>query len=422
MLRDLIFVSNISENRIAHIARAVIKHKFILLFLLASFFRGLEFSGVVLVPFFKDWGGLNQFQTQLLQSWFMLWIFFLEIPTGVMGDRIGVKSSTLIGLLTSGGAALICISTPDFYIFLFAEFLFATAAAFVSGSQEAWLYELVKEAGLSRMYTQLQVLSKNLYLLAMIVTSLTASFVSHFLGVRLMFSTIGVSAFIAFLFLLFVPRPKKDVNAELVPNYKRIIRESIKLLRKNKVLINDIAFVTVFSSLGYFVIWLQQTMMQDLGIPVTHFGWYRLIFLSAQIVLGFILARMLRDRRSSQRFDLLVAFLLSGAYIFAGLMHNTLGLIVYLAIVGGLGMQIRTIYSKQINEHIPTDKRATMLSMISMIHRITLVILNPLVGMLVDFQGISLAGWHFSGLYLSFLALGIMGFIALAYRLFSYLE
>jgi len=56
--------------------------KEIYLFWIVDFILGLELIGSVLLIFFRDWGGLNQTQTQMLQSWFTLWIFILEIPTG----------------------------------------------------------------------------------------------------------------------------------------------------------------------------------------------------------------------------------------------------------------------------------------------------------------------------------------------------
>ena len=398
--------------------KVMFEHKFLFLFVLAQFFVGLEYSGVIMIPFFKNWGGLNQFQIQILQSWFMLWIFILEIPTGLIGDKIGVKFSTLFGFALKALGIFVYVTIPNFYVFLLAEFIFAIGAAFVSGSQEAWIYELAKEHDVVDYYTDMQMLLKNSFLVGLVFTSLTASFVAQYLDLRFMFGTELINLLIALLFFAFIPKPQKDVQVELAPDYISMTKESIKVIKNNRLLIEDIVFLTVLTSLGYFVIWLYQTMMLDIGLAIKDFGIYRLIVLFSQITVGYILARILKNKRTTRKLDVFLAFLMGTSYIVAGILQNLTGLIVYLLIAGGLGLQIRTVYSKQLNEHIPSDKRATVLSLISMIRKIVLVVLNPIVGALVDYKGINLLGRDFSGLYLSFLMLGFAGIVIAIYRFF----
>ncbi|MFA6654199.1 MAG: MFS transporter, partial [Candidatus Delongbacteria bacterium] len=50
------------------------------------------FSGV-LVPFFTQWGGIKFSQIMILQAVFTLGMFLFEIPTGVVADRYGRKTS-----------------------------------------------------------------------------------------------------------------------------------------------------------------------------------------------------------------------------------------------------------------------------------------------------------------------------------------
>ena len=79
----------------------------------------------VLVPFFTDWGNITFTQVMILQSWFMFWIFILEIPTGAFADYIGRKQSLALATLFNIVAVFIYGSIPNFYIFLLGEFLWA---------------------------------------------------------------------------------------------------------------------------------------------------------------------------------------------------------------------------------------------------------------------------------------------------------
>ncbi|HNQ17454.1 MAG TPA: hypothetical protein PKH60_05130, partial [Candidatus Woesebacteria bacterium] len=51
---------------------------------LFSLLKDCAFFTAVLVPFFTEWGGISLFQVQILQSWFMFWLFVLEVPTGAI--------------------------------------------------------------------------------------------------------------------------------------------------------------------------------------------------------------------------------------------------------------------------------------------------------------------------------------------------
>ncbi|HYD35852.1 MAG TPA: hypothetical protein VD999_07365 [Vitreimonas sp.] len=111
------------------------------------FLKDFHFFSAVLVPFFLNWGGLSQSQVQFLQSWFMLWFFILEVPTGAVADYLGRKYSLGLGALMSTAAVLMYGSIPSLTVFLIGEFLFAVAASLISGADEAWLYDTLKEHG-----------------------------------------------------------------------------------------------------------------------------------------------------------------------------------------------------------------------------------------------------------------------------------
>ncbi len=111
---------------------------------LFNFLFHLHFIDGVLVPFFTDWGGISFAQVMLLQSWYMVWVFLLEIPTGAVADRWGRKQSLTLAVLINGFAALIYASAPNFIVLLVGEFLWATSTALFSGACEAFVYDTLR--------------------------------------------------------------------------------------------------------------------------------------------------------------------------------------------------------------------------------------------------------------------------------------
>src|SRR5687768_254396 len=95
------------------------------------FLRVGLFAGV-LIPFFTQHGGLSLTQVQLLQSWFMLCFFLLEIPTGAVADYFGRKQSLIFGaVLSSIGIAYYGLVPPSFIAFMIGEFVLAAAMALI---------------------------------------------------------------------------------------------------------------------------------------------------------------------------------------------------------------------------------------------------------------------------------------------------
>jgi len=72
-------------------------HRNIRLYYLFVFLRNLFLISAVIIPFFSEWGGLNQAQIQILQSSFMVSVFIFEVPTGVIADRFSRKLSLILG-------------------------------------------------------------------------------------------------------------------------------------------------------------------------------------------------------------------------------------------------------------------------------------------------------------------------------------
>jgi DHA3 family tetracycline resistance protein-like MFS transporter len=118
--------------------------KQIYLIWIASFLFGLDVMSSFIIAFYKDWGGINQFQIQILQSWFMFSIFIFEVPTGLVGDVRGRKFSVTIGALFAAIGFYIYGLSPNFYLFLASEAVVAIGVAFWSGAREALLYDICK--------------------------------------------------------------------------------------------------------------------------------------------------------------------------------------------------------------------------------------------------------------------------------------
>ena len=71
----------------------------------------------------------------------MFWIFVLEIPTGVVADKYGRKTSIILGGLFSAISISIFGFINNYWAFFLAEFIGALGFALLSGADKALIYD-----------------------------------------------------------------------------------------------------------------------------------------------------------------------------------------------------------------------------------------------------------------------------------------
>ena len=96
---------------------------------LYTFFISLAFSRAIFMLFLKDLG-FTTAQMGLLESILFVATFVMEIPTGILGDRIGRKWSMACGILFDLASSLIFLYLHSFSWMILAFVLTGTSFAF----------------------------------------------------------------------------------------------------------------------------------------------------------------------------------------------------------------------------------------------------------------------------------------------------
>jgi MFS family permease len=351
---------------------------------LASLVSGFEVLGIFMIPFFKDWAGLNQLQIQSLQSWFMFAVFLLEIPTGLIGDIKGRKYSVLLGYFFLILGPVVYGSYPHILIFIVGELLFAIGKAFFSGAHESLVYDICKETNSEDDYSKIWVTNSNLKFIGMMSTGLIAGFLVKNFELNQLVQLTAVVHAMSFIIILFVKEPKYRSEKELIPDYKEVFRSAFKNLKDNISLRRIAVYVSLIYWTSYFVLWFYQVVLLNIGIKLENFGLFRILLLVGELILGFVLASILDKSKSKRMWSVISALLVASGFMVVAFFENVPGVVAFIIISGGIGMNIRNVFSKSINIHIKSENRSTTLSAISMIRTLTLAGLNPLIGWLSD--------------------------------------
>lgn len=366
-----------------------------------ALFKHAAFFSAVLVPFFTEWGGITLFQVQLLQSWFSIWVFVLEVPTGALADRIGRKHSISLGSLIIALAVIVYGSVPNFYVFLLAELIFAIGYAFVSGADQALLFDTLKVSGRESESKKVMGRYDATYLIGMTIASATGGLIASKWGLNAPQYATAIPMLIAAAVGFSIPEPKIHSDSQQ-KHYLQIVRGGLSVIKKNSV-VRSLAIDSVLvASAAYFVVWFYQPVMMKLGIPIAIYGLVHSVLLLSEIAVSSNFPLFERLLGEGEKYLKNSAILVTLSFALMAILPSIYTLAIFVIIGGGIGYT-RAIYITALAQtHIDSDIRATTLSSIGMIRRFSLIFLNPLIGALAT-----------RSLYLAIFVVGILPILSL---------
>lgn len=348
------------------------------------FLQGSAFFSAVLVPFFTEWGHITLTQVQILQSWFMLWIFILEIPTGAVADYLGRKYSLVAGMIVAVAAALVYGSVPKFEIFLLAEFLFAMAMALISGADSALLYDALKEAGKENESKKVFGKASSFNLLGILLSAPVGSFIAVRFGLNAPILASAIPFILAAVVAWSIKEPKVHGVISESKRYLEIVKNGLRFFRGHKTLRLLALDAIVVASAAYFVIWLYQPLFMSLNVPIFYFGFFHALLVGSEIVIAANFVRLEKLFGSGKAYLGFSALITSAAFLLTAAFPNMVTVILFVILAGGFGLTRLELMLAYMNKFIPSEQRATVLSSISMFRRFALVFLNPAIGFTAD--------------------------------------
>ncbi len=351
-----------------------------------AFFKDFAFFSAVLVPFFTTWGGIALAQVQLIQSWFSLWVFILEVPTGAVADTIGRKHSIALGSLIVSLAVLLYGSFPRFEVFLVSELLFAVGYALTSGADQALLYDTLKEEGKEKESVKIFGRANSFHLLGIAVAAPIGSLIAGRFGLNAPMLASSIPFFIASIIGWMIPEPATHTQESQSPRYWDIIRKGLVILRTDPW-VRTLALDSVLvAASAYFVMWLYQPLLGSLGVPIFFFGFAHASYLAAQILVSSNFSFFEKILGSAHHYLRASALITTFFFTVVALYPHIITVILFLLFAGGVGLTRATYIVSVANASIPSQERATVLSSIQMLRRFALIILNPFVGMTADYS------------------------------------
>ena len=348
-----------------------------------SLVNSLVLFSAVLVPFFKS-RGLNQFEIQSLQAIFQVMIFVMEVPTGVVGDWLGRKWSLgLSGLLMGIGFNLYANMT-GFWMLAVVEVLLAMGVAFKSGSDQALIYDSLKEGDKEDLFGGVLAKARILSLLGLSLGSMVGSWSLNWIDMDALVRLTGIVMLIGWGLSWGFYEP--DIKSETEETrWKKIMVNGWRGVINNRSVRWLIIEGALVYGLGYYVIWLYQVRLAGLGVKIAYFGLFHSVLTWLQIGWMGIWGKWRTKIKAEWLMKWMPVIVGLGYGIVAG-WNSWVGVVIWFGLSGVLGLTSREMLSVEIQKHVKSEVRATVISFSGMARSLMVALTNPLIGWLVDWN------------------------------------
>ncbi|MFH1972447.1 MAG: MFS transporter [archaeon] len=350
-----------------------------------KFLSSLHFFGGVLVPFFLDWGGISFTWVMILMSFYLISIFFLEVPTGAVADYLGRKTSLIFAAIATFIGVIFYSIYPSLILFFIAEFFWAMGTALLSGADKALVYDSMKKAKIlkksKKIFARLQTVS----LVSIMVAAPIGSLIAATLGLRYAMLLFAVPVFFAALIGLTLKEPKTTKKVES-KRYIKVLTSGITYFKKHRVLQMLTFDKAVIYVLVFFLIWLYQPLLTQQNVPIVYFGFILAAILGAEILVLNSFGFWEKLVGGKKRYLMITALLSGVCFIILGFNTIVFITIILFLIIMGFGLTRSVLFDNYMNRYIKSENRATVLSTTEMISNFGSAIAYPLVGLSVEWS------------------------------------
>lgn len=359
----------------------------------ADLFSGLRITDAVWVALLAA-RGFSLWEIGLAESVFHVVSLLCEVPSGMAADLLGRRKTLLSGGVLTVTCNLLMAFAPNLFTICFAMGLNALAMTMFSGTTTALLYDSLKQEGCEEKYIQVSANSSQISMLANAVGSM-ASILNQFLGYAgfylLNAAFEGASALANMLLaepIVTESQASREKHA-LPEQFRQLVRDSLHVLHTCPMAVKLIASSALISVPSYLTKMFLQQRLVELGWP-TELLFLPLLLGGLACVAGTEIGRRVRCR-SMRRLYTACALLCGVGTLLVGAAPAWGGILGMMLVQGVLEVYLLH-ESQKLNDAIPSDQRATLISVDGMAYSLLMIPASPLVGAVGDAFGQAGAG------------------------------
>lgn len=157
--------------------------------------------------------------------------------------------------------------------------------------------------------------------------------------------------------------------AVLVP-YLQTLRGGLDYFARHRVLKILTFDMVAIGSFAFLIIWAYQILLRDAGVDILYFGMVHAAMCLAQIAVLQSFNRLERYLGRKRRLLMATALVAGMGFLGLGLVRSAWAIVPTIILTAAFGLTRTPLYISYMNKFIPSEKRATVLSVTSMARNI----------------------------------------------------
>src|SRR6266540_1610365 len=351
--------------------------------------KGFSFGliGAMWVIFLTQHRGLTLAQASLVDVMFFVAAAFGEVPTGIVADRYGRKTSLIAGSALLSAGILGWTFAPTLPLIMLSYFGMGVGFTFLSGAEDALLYESVQLAGRADDYTRLVGRAGAAFQGALALGSVASGLLASITLILPMFIC-GLSLLIMLGVVLTFKEPHTEdpSGGQVRKSFGAILRQSLALMRARPTLLYPMMYLALVPLASFITetLFLQPQALA-LGVPLAGIG---VLVMTVQLtnMVGSNLSGRFKSLFGEGRLIYTTPLLIFASLILLAVFQE-LPVLVFIAVIGFFASVIRPILLNRIQNEVSDDVRATIISMNSLMNTVLAAISQPTLGLVADQSG-----------------------------------
>ncbi len=354
---------------------------------LYTFLSGTRLSEAIWMLYLA-FRGMSLVQIGLIESVFHVTSMLMEVPTGIIADRFGRKTSRILGRLVAMVGTALMIGSSSFWGFATAFVFVALSFNLESGAGDAMVYDSLIQCGKQGTFTKVKGRQEVSWQAAQIVSLFAGGIIATY-DYRLAYIlTLGIEALSLIVCLTF--EEPRNSSVEVPGGRRGVVRHltgSFQVLADNRGILVYILFIEGFGVFCTTLSFYFQNFLKSRGYIEWQIG-IVLALSSLAGMLGAAFAHRLEERLGKRRLVSLSPFVALAAFALIAFTRLEIPAMILRAAVEAV---LYVSFSDSINRLIPSEHRATLLSFEAMSFSVMMIALFPAIGAVADRAGFKTA-------------------------------
>ena len=374
-------------------------------FYLFQFFLNFQLWWPIWVIYLTEERGLSLGQVTLIDVPFWLSIIILQVPAAAIADRWGRKPTLIAATCAFAAAVTFFGLATSFWLILLSYLIWGVGFSLLFGTESAFIYDTLKALGREEEYPRIYGRAWALGTAAALVGTLLGAPLAAATNLSFPIVLSGGLAVLAVLAAATFSEPAPQDRGQRHPTYGRIIGDSLEIVRRRPAVRYSVLFYGLITVGSIAPIFFFQPFLVNHDIGLGQVGFWQTPTRIAGILGALVAYRLITALGERWTFYLMPAALFF-SYALLALWGSIYAQVVFplMSFVVVLSQPTVTAY---LNRRVPSEQRATVVSLTNLIRAAVLILSAPLLGLLSDRASLAASFWA-GGLLIAALSLPLL--------------